>query len=139
MANNLADIEIKCKNVSAELQGIVAWKWDDRFKVPLSEFMKDNADKVQPVLAKHLGNCWEINTIKQAPKITRRLADALYGMKEFQLLYTTSAEEEVMLFAAWWPWGDGKTISLRIGAIPTVGISIPNIDTQIQGWFGIKK
>jgi hypothetical protein len=59
---------------------------------------------------------WSPDNINQAPDEIRTLAARFGGVRPGQLLFTGEVVGGRMhLFALWWPWGDGATISLRVG------------------------
>jgi hypothetical protein len=92
------------------------WSWDPRFKCVTSSFGKDIADRARASMAGVLDGEWSSTTINQAPDETRTLAARFGGVRDGQLLFTGDVVEGRMhLFALWWPWGDGTTVSLRVG------------------------
>jgi hypothetical protein len=50
-------------------------------------------------------------------------ADLLGGVDEEQVFFTSAIEKEILIFCAWWPWGNGKKISIRIAPFPSSGES----------------
>ena len=119
-----------CKNIASALQGFLSWKWDDRFGAVLAEFGTENKDKIRSILDKHFNSPWDISTIKTAPENIHSAADLLGGVTKEQLLFTSSLEKETLIFCAWWPWGNGETISIRIAPFPCSGESF-------KGCFGL--
>jgi hypothetical protein len=92
------------------------WSWDPRFKCVTSSFGKDIADRAREAMAGVLDGAWSPDSINQAPDEIRTLAARFGGVRAGQLLFTGEAVGGRMhLFALWWPWGDGETISLRVG------------------------
>ena len=60
------------------------------------------------------------------------------GIRSTQQLFTTQLEQDVMSYVAWWPWGDGQTISIRVGLV--LSGTIPDVDAaslqrEFVGWF----
>jgi hypothetical protein len=61
------------------------------------------------------------------------------GLRPGQLLFTSDPNREAFIFCAWWPWGGGETISIRI-APSFKKISDSEKAEKIQlfkEWFGI--
>ncbi len=92
------------------------WSWDPRFKCVTSSFGKDIAERARQAMTGVLDAEWSAATINQAPDEIRTLSARFGGVRQGQLLFTGDAVGGPMhLFALWWPWGDGATISLRVG------------------------
>ena len=92
------------------------WTYDVRFDAILSEYSIDEHDSVQGILKNHFSDCWDQITIDSAPEETRADAGTWSQLRDGQLLYTTMFGDQPPLMATIWPWGDGKTVSLRIKA-----------------------
>ena len=93
-----------------------SWSWDPRFKCVTSSFGKEIADRARAAMAGALDSEWSTDSINQAPDEIRTLAARFGGVRPGQLLYTGELVGGRMhLFALWWPWGDGATVSLRVG------------------------
>ena len=92
------------------------WSWDDRFDAILSEYSIEEHELVKGILDSHFSDCWDQITIDSAPEKTKSDAGVWKQIREGQLLYASLFETDQPLMAAIWPWGDGKTVSLRIKA-----------------------
>ena len=91
------------------------WSWDPRFKCVTSSFGKEIADRARAAMVGVLDGEWSPVSINQAPDEIRTLAARFGGVRTGQLLFTGELVGGPMhLFALWWPWGDGKTISIRV-------------------------
>jgi len=97
-----------------DFHGVLTWKWDDWVGSFLAEFNIDQESKVRPVLQKHLPISWDSSNINQAPKVVLQLDDYLGGIRPTQYLFSSDPSDEAFVFCAWWPWGNGSSISLRI-------------------------
>jgi hypothetical protein len=81
----------------------------------LATFGVDEADRVERLLDRHLTARWDSASIDDAPPRTQEVAKQI-GVREGQLLFVAdNGDGDPVLFAAWWPWGNGETVSLRIG------------------------
>ena len=92
------------------------WSWDDRFQAMLSEYEVTDDPKIRSVLNEHFTQCWDQITIESAPEQTKEEAGDFSRLREGQVLYAIYSDKKPSLLAAIWPWGDGKTVSLRIKA-----------------------
>jgi hypothetical protein len=66
-------------------------------------------------MAETLTTSWTEATLATAPAPIKALADACGGLRAAQLLLWGGGVDAPGAFGLWWPWGDGTTVSLRIG------------------------
>ena len=104
-----------CTKLLEELQAGFSWEWDGRFKTTLAQISVKEKDVAGEMLEKHLGMAWDSVTINTAPKSVQRILAPLGGMMSGQLFYAAGLPENGIIFCAWWPWGNGQTISIRLG------------------------
>ena len=98
-----------------ELEAGFSWEWDSRFKTVLAQISVKEKDTVEKTLVNYLGTAWDSVTIKKAPESEQRILESLGGMMSGQFFYTAGLPENGIIFCAWWPWGNGQTISIRLG------------------------
>jgi hypothetical protein len=108
-----SEIEKLCTKIYAECTPIVTWKWDDRFQTLLTEIPAEQEREVMSVLDKYFEECWDEETINNAPGKIKSVAGDLGNVREGQLLFTSDPDQEALLVGALWPWQNGKKISLR--------------------------
>jgi hypothetical protein len=93
-----------------------AWSWDGRFSCASSSFGAEHEAKARAaIVAGSLGTEWTMTTLAEAPPAVRDLAARTGGLRAGQLLFTGAELGPTFVFGLWWPWGNGSTISLRIG------------------------
>ena len=92
-----------------------SWSWDGRMKCVAAAFASELAAAAGQAAAGALPERWTTATIEKAPEAVQSLADQYGGIRSNQLLLTRSTPDGLVAFGLWWPWGDGTTISLRIG------------------------
>jgi hypothetical protein len=107
-------LQIHGKEIIEALSGLVKWKYDDFHKVMLAEFSVDKADQVLFSLKQMLPNCWDTKSIKKAPTEIKHYAGSFGKLVKEQKLLSASSNERPQTMVAWWPWGHGATISIRI-------------------------
>ena len=112
---NKSDIEDIGRELSGAFQGILSWKWDRRFETVLAEFGVDKKEEIRAILERYLGAIWDSSNVGNAPDIVRTIEKQFGGLWPGQLLFTSDPKREALIFGTWWPWGDGKEISVRIG------------------------
>ena len=136
--------ESKVENIDRELaralSEFLSWKWDQRFRTALGEFGVEKRDGVQAILRRHLGATWDSSNVGNAPNIVRTIDDEFGGLWPGQLLFTSDPKREALMFCTWWPWGDGQSISIRVGLSVNKELSDSERAEKIallKGWFGV--
>jgi hypothetical protein len=136
---NKSDLESGCRELLRAFRGGLSWKWDSRFETVLAGFCVDNKDRVRAILERYLSFTWDSSNIGNAPDIVRMINSHLGGLMSGQLLFSSDPNQAALVFCAWWPWGDGTTISIRLG-LSHKKLSESEKAEQIKvfkGWFGI--
>ena len=132
-------MENDCKELSKAFQGVLSWKWDSRFETVLAEFSVKKKEDIRAVLGRYLRTTWDGSSVGNAPDPVRAIDNRLGGLRPGQLLLTSDPSGEAFIFCAWWPWGDAKTISIRIA--PSYQ-NLANAEKAektrlLKGWFGV--
>jgi len=136
---NKSDFENVCRELLSAFQGVLSWQWESRFEVALAEFSLNDKDKVRAILERYLNIAWDSSSIGRAPDNVQKIASYLGGLRSGQLLFTSDPNQDAFIFGAWWPWGDGQTISIRI-APSDKRLSDPEMAElikQFKGWCGL--
>jgi len=135
---NTSEIEKNCKELFNAFKGVVSWKWDDRFDTVLAEFSVNNKNSVRAILDRYLSIAWDSSNIGSAPKTIQKINMHLGKLRSGQLLFSSDPKQDAYIFCAWWPWGDGKTISIRIAPYYKRLSDSEKADKtqQFKGWFG---
>ena len=135
---NKTQIKELCKELLDDFERVLSWKWDSGFNALVAEFSTDKQDEVRTVLERHLGFKWDSRSIRKAPEQIKTKSGDLGDLRDNQLLFTTDPEGNVLIFAAWWPWGNGEVVSVRITS-PSSGeqpAEAQGILSKIQSFFG---
>jgi hypothetical protein len=136
---NKSDLENVSREFFSAFQGVLSWEWDSRFETALAEFSLDNKDRIRETLERYLSIAWNSSNIGKAPDIVLKIVSYLGGLRSGQLLFTPDPNQDAFIFGAWWPWGDGKTISIRVAPFDK-RLSDSEMDELIKlfkGWFGL--
>jgi len=128
-----------CKGLSQAFQGLLSWKWDGRLEAVLAEFAAKKKEAIRPILEKYLPVLWTGPTIAGAPGPVREVNARLGGLREGQLFFSSGPGEGAFVYCAWWPWGDGKTISVRIASFSPDERAAEKDERsrRLKSWFGI--
>lgn len=131
------DLQSSSQRILAELPSGLLWEWDDRFDIPLLVFPRDMEEEIGVVIQRNFPNQWDFNSIKTAPPVIRKLLDKSFGIRNGQVVFSTDTNREAFLFALYWPWEDGATISLRIGLAGKgiMGADQETVGEYLRQWF----
>ncbi len=135
----ISEMEQVCRKLTDASHGMLLWMWDDRFETVLAHISIDDKDKVSKLLERYLKITWNSSNIKKAPDNVKTVNDHFGGIRSGQQLLTSDLDTEGFIYCAWWVWGDGKTISIRVAPYFNKS-SNSKKDDQIKlfkGWFGI--
>ncbi len=136
---DLTGVQAASEGLVAVGDGLFSWEWDDRFGAALTTFQAANEDKVRAALADTLPTRHDATSIKDAPSLAGQIAGAFGGLRGGQELFFTTDGDPPLLVGAWWPWGNGTTISLRV---KVVALGLDDADKlalmdAFRGWFGV--
>lgn len=125
---------------AAALPESLNWQWDSRFETVLLHIDSLQQEKVIQVLENYFSDYWNILCEEELPENVQELIVHFDGFNPEQLLFSTDTRQSDFVYCAWWPWKDGKNISIRIA--PYLG-NMPAAEKakkigQIKKWFGIK-
>ena len=139
--NDLDKLELDniCKELLSAFQGMLSWKWDSRFETVLAEFNVNDKNRVREILDRYFRSTWDSSNINKAPRTVIKVNAYLGNLRSGQMLLTSDATRTEYIYCAWWPWGDGRTISIRIAPCYK---RLPDPEKakkieQFKGWFGI--
>jgi hypothetical protein len=91
------------------------WSYDRRFKCVVSSVSTAHDAAVRAAIAELLTSSFTAESLAAAPEAVRALANQCGGLRPSQLLLWGGTAGAPGVFGLWWPWGDGSTLSLRIG------------------------
>ena len=92
------------------------WSWDSRMVCITSSFSTEFEGNARAAFAEALSVEWSSSTVSKAPTNLREYVERFGGLRHGQLLFSSgSLGGTLTAFGLWWPWGDGGTISARIG------------------------
>ena len=134
-----SELDNICKELLSAFQGMLSWKCDDRFDAVLAEFDAADKDSIRAILDRYLGSTWDSSNMDKAPHTVKKVNSYLGKLMAGQMLFTSDSTQAAYIYCAWWPWGNGKTISIRIGPCYK---RLPDPEKALKfkkfkGWFGI--
>jgi len=112
------------------------WTWDGRFECATSSCPVGQADAVRAAVLAVLPAEWTLESILSAPPEVGALARRVGGLRSGQLLFTGGATGATSVpFGLWWPWGNGQTVSVRLGV--HVAERPPELSAELRTRFAI--
>lgn len=96
------------------LENQLEWSWDDYHQALLAEFSVDHENAIFLTLLQHFPFQWDKKSIKKAPPLLRHRASRFAELNKTQKLLTLDESGDQEIMVAWWPWGHGATISVRV-------------------------
>lgn len=91
------------------------WSYDRRLRCVASSIPMSLEPAARAAMTEVLPRSWSAKTLAEAPEGVRKVAESCGGVRSAQLLFWGSEPGTPGAFGLWWPWGDGTTVSLRIG------------------------
>ncbi len=93
------------------------WTWDLRFQCAVSTCASDIAEQAREVLFDTLPELYDHSRLVLAPQAIREQVVRTGGLRPGQHVYVGPPLPDGSIpFALWWPWADGCTVSVRVGA-----------------------
>ncbi|MFO7715771.1 hypothetical protein [Desulfosarcina sp.] len=136
---DLDALEIVCRRISLNIPETCPWRWDKEFNLALTVIDRRDEIMVELPLTLEFSNKWDFNTINDAEKAIRDYFEAGFGIVPGQKVFTMDPINGVVLFVAWWPWGDDEQISLRLGLVSVSGEKLEGADVKrlICRWLNL--
>jgi hypothetical protein len=113
------------------------WTYDRRLRcvassIPLAEELAARA-----AIAEALPVTFSAASLAEAPDGVRALADGCGGLRAAQQLLWGGDVAGPGAFGLWWPWGDGTTVTLRVGLHH---VDLPKVRyPRLRDVFGIRQ
>ena len=137
--NQHRQLKDTCEALVRAGNGVLHWGWDDYLGATLAVFPSSDAAKVAAILEKALPSSWDVKTASQASAPAKAQIDSMGGLRAGQRFFASDVDHGAAVFAAWWPWGDGKKVSLRVGTVypGAPATEVAELTKELRSWFGI--
>ena len=111
------------------------WSYDRRLRCVASSIPLAGAAGARAAAAEVFPTAWLTGTLASAPTSVQALAETCGGLRASQELLWGGDADGAGAFGLWWPWGDGTTVTLRVGLH---GIDQPKVRyPRLRDVFGI--
>ena len=126
-----------CVKISLNVPSHCTWCWDEVFDTALVVFDRSDMDLVYIPMTLEFDAQWDIASIDKAPPHFSSYFNRVFGIMPGQKIFTTADSSGLILFAVWWPWGDGAKISLRVGLFSPADdrVARHQIMALLTDWF----
>jgi hypothetical protein len=128
-----------CARISLNVPEQCSWQWDGEFELALLVFDMKDSDLMYFPLSKEFDKQWDFTSIEDPSNSFCTYINSAFGVVPGQMVFTSNEIDGLMLFAAWWPWGDESKVSLRVGLIsskePEKSKALHK--AHLQSWFSI--
>ncbi len=111
------------------------WTWDSRLGCVTSSFTVDQEPQARAAVADTMPAHYTQASIARAPRAIQEIVERAGGLRPSQLVLSLGPSAGLLVFGLWWPWGDGQTISLRVGLADVDPIKEPN--GRFRELFGV--
>lgn len=91
------------------------FNWDPRLLCCSSTFTVEQEPTARQAAQIALPTEYTSATIVRAPQQLRDVTERAGGVRAGQLVLSNGPINGLLVYGLWWPWGDGETISLRVG------------------------
>jgi hypothetical protein len=91
------------------------WTYDRRLKCVVSSVPLAREAEARAAIAAVLPWSFTVATLPTASEGVRDLVEKCGGLRAAQEVFWGGGDAAPGAFGLWWPWGDGTTVSLRIG------------------------
>ena len=129
-----------CRRISLNIPNHCPWRWDKEFNLALTVIDRQDEIMIELPMTLEFNHKWDFATINEADTPIRNFFQSGIGVVPGQKLFTMDPVRGVVLFAAWWPWGDDERISLRLGLVSVTDQKLERVEAKrlVCGWLDIK-
>ena len=139
-SSDLDALRTVCQRISLNIPDHCPWRWDKEFNLALTVIDRQDEIMIELPLTLEFTHKWDFTTINEAETQVRDYFQSGIGVVPGQKLFTMDPVQGIVLFAAWWPWGDDERISLRLGLTSVSDRKLENDEAKklISGWLNLK-
>jgi hypothetical protein len=129
-----------CVKISLNVPPHCTWCWDEVFGTALVVFDRSDLDLVYIPMTLEFDAQWDMDSIDRAPPHFASYFNSVFGIMPGQKIFTAANGDGLILFAVWWPWGDGAKISLRVGLFSPADVKLARhrVKALLTDWFRLQ-
>lgn len=107
-----------CRKICLNIPSSCQWQWDSERKMAMIVLNNEDAELVFFPLFKEFKHYWNCASPTDDMEHVTELINAEYGLLPGQVFFTSYPLHNLVLCAAWWPWGSNGNTSMRLGLLP---------------------
>jgi len=131
---SIESVEKSCRDLVTATSGKLEWEWEQRMLVMLSVFEPKNDADTATAVETAFPHRWE-GMSTDFPDSVGVIVRGLGGLRAGQALLSSDPTVEPVLYCAWWPWGGGSRVSLRVGCWAADKNREAEIEKAFRTWF----
>ena len=138
---DLDALENVCQRISLNIPKNCPWRWDKEFNMAVTVIDRQDEIMIELPLVLEFTHKWDFASIQDAEAPVRDYFQAGFGVVPGQKVFSMDPVDDVVLFAAWWPWGDEARISLRLGLFSVSDAPLDNAEIKylICRWLNLNE
>ena len=106
------------------------WGWNARPNGAFLVIDSKDADATISHLTTRFSHQWDHITVAEASAETIEIVEYLMGLRERQVLYTLPCADNLICYAAYWPWNKGDRVAVRVSMFHTGNTSLSSAETE---------
>ena len=114
-SNAFGRMEGACRALLQTTPDDANWNWDREYHAALLILRAGREAALLEQLGSLMPWTWTRHDIGNAPSQVRHVCGIWGGLMVAQRLFVLDPDDDPMLFASWWPWGNRQKFSLRVG------------------------
>ncbi|HQY62559.1 MAG: hypothetical protein IPF92_01850 [Myxococcales bacterium] len=103
------------------------WTWDSRVGCVTSSFTVEQELRARAAVNAAMPAQYTHVSLERAPAALQQVVEISGGLRPGQLALALGPTAGLLVFGLWWPWGDGETISFRLGLADVDPAKEPNL------------
>jgi hypothetical protein len=137
LIDNLKELSVSVQE-GGKAEALFLWEWDDYMKMVLSKLPQDLVKPAEDLLSGIFPHKFRDKDLKKASPRVAEIAEECGGLRSGQILFCGDPDQPLVLTGLWWPWGDGVTVSIRIGILASGGsLDSEELQETIRDWFDL--
>ena len=113
-----------CRKICLNIPDTYVWSWDADRQMAVVVLKGSDAELVFFPLFKEFSQHWNFTSTTTSRESISEYINSEYGVLPGQVFFTSYPLNSLILFVAWWPWGNEGNVSMRVGLIPWNNVQI---------------
>ena len=123
--NNLTPFKEICRKICLNIPATYRWQWDTKRDMAQLTLSVEDAELAFFPLFKEFRHYWNFTSDAHAESAVAEIVNTKLGLMPGQTFFSSQTVSNLVLYAAWWPWGEDSKVSMRVGLISVNGMRLP--------------